>query len=258
MDDASKERTRRKIERAKQRYAEDPEFREKAKAESRRYRVKNADAVNTRARVRRYGLSVPEYTAMVARQKGICVICLKLAERGLCIDHDHQTRKARDLLCGKCNLGLGNYNDDSAAMRRGADYLDYWKSRHAGPHNTEPSPFAAGSRHDVFAPSLPSIQSPPLTGEDMTPTDEPTEDSKVRRLMRRAILHELLQPFDPEPPPPVDMLQAVSRAIVVKASQGDMTAAREILDRIDGKTPTAAAPAAPETPNEVVFTWQGP
>jgi hypothetical protein len=251
MDDASKERTRRKIERAKQRYAEDPEFREKAKAESRRYRVKNADAVNTRARVRRYGLSVPEYTAMVARQKGICVICLKLAERGLCIDHDHQTRKARDLLCGKCNLGLGNYNDDSAAMRRGADYLDYWKSRHAGPHNTEPSPFAAGSRHDLFAPSLPSIQSPPLTEEGMTPTDDTTEESKTSRMMRRAILHELLQPFDPDPPPPVDMLQAVSRAIVIKASQGDMIAAREVLDRIDGKTPAAAAPAAPKTPKEL-------
>jgi hypothetical protein len=47
------------------------------------------------------------------------------------------------------------------------------------------------------------------------------------------------------------MLQAVSRAIVVKASQGDMTAAREVLDRIDGKTPAAAAPAAPKTPKEL-------
>jgi hypothetical protein len=85
----------------------------------------------------------------------------------------------------------------------------------------------------------------------MTPTDEPTEESKTSRLMRRAILHELLQPFVPDPPPPVDMLQAVARAIVVKASQGDMTAAREVLDRIDGKTPAAAAPAAPETPKEL-------
>jgi hypothetical protein len=48
--------------------------------------------------------------------------------------------------------------------------------------------------------------------------------------MRRAILHELPQPLDPDPPPPVDILQAVSRAIVVKASQGDMTAAEEVLD----------------------------
>ena len=92
----------------------------------------------------------------------------------------------------------------------------------------------------------------------MTTTDDTTEDNKASRMMRRAILHELLQPFVPDPPPPVDMLQAVARAMVVKASQGDMTAGREILDRIDGKTPTAAAPAAPETPNEVVFTWQRP
>jgi hypothetical protein len=89
----------------------------------------------------------------------------------------------------------------------------------------------------------------------MTTTDDTTEDNKASRMMRRAILHELLQPFDPDPPPPLDMLQAVARAIVVKASQGEMTAAREIFDRIDGKTPTAAAP---ETPNEVVFTWQRP
>ena len=92
----------------------------------------------------------------------------------------------------------------------------------------------------------------------MTPTYETTEESKASRMMRRAILHELLQPFDPDPPPPVDMLQAVARAIVGQAAQGEMTAAREILDRIDGKTPTAAAPAAPETPKEVVFTWQRP
>ena len=92
----------------------------------------------------------------------------------------------------------------------------------------------------------------------MRPTDEPTDDNKASRMMHRAILHELLQPFDPDPPPPVDMLQAVSRAIVVKAWQGDMTATKEILDRIDGKTPTAAAPACAEIPNEVFFTWQRP
>ena len=39
----------------------------------------------------------------------------------------------------------------------------------------------------------------------MTPTDETTEDNKASRMMRRAILHELLQPFDPDPPPPVDI-----------------------------------------------------
>ena len=91
----------------------------------------------------------------------------------------------------------------------------------------------------------------------MTPTDETTDDSKASRMMRRAILHELLQPFDPDPPPPVDNLQAVVRAIVGKGSQGDMTAAKEILDRIDGKTPVVA-PAFSDIQNEVFFTWQRP
>jgi hypothetical protein len=75
--------------------------------------------------------------------------------------------------------------------------------------------------------------------------------------MRRAILRELLQPFDPDPPPPVNMLQAVSRAIVVKASQGDMTAAKEVFNCIDGKTPPPA-PASAEIPNEVFFTCRRP
>jgi hypothetical protein len=203
-------------------------------------------------------MSLAEYAARLADQGGVCVICLKAREKVLCVDHDHRTKKLRSLLCDSCNLGLGHYNDDAAAMRRAADYLEYWQWRHADPCNTGPPPFAACNQQGSFAPSLPAIQSPPLTGEDMTPTDEPTEESKASRMMRRAILHELLQPFDPDPPPPVDMLQAVARAIVGKAAQGDMTAAREILDRIDGKTPTAAAPAAPETPQEVVFTWQRP
>jgi hypothetical protein len=37
-----------------------------------------------------------------------------------------------------------------------------------------------------------------------------------------------------------------------------MTAAKEVFDRIDGKTPAAAAPATPDIPNEVFFTWQRP
>jgi hypothetical protein len=64
--------------------------------------------------------------------------------------------------------------------------------------------------------------------------------------MRRAILHELLQPLDPDEPPPACKLQAVVRAVVNKASQGDLTAAKEILDRIDGKTATAPHPLRPK------------
>jgi hypothetical protein len=279
----AEERKRRQCERKKQRYAEEPELREKIKSRNRAHRLKKRDAINAERRHRyatdpefrancraqrsksqrktslkkKYGMSLEEYAAKLAEQGGICIICLKASERTLCVDHDHRNRKQRSLLCDKCNPGLGYFDDDPAVMRRGADYLDYWQRCHADPCNTGPPPFAACNQQGSFVPSLPSIQSPPLTGEDMTPTDEPTEESKASRMMRRAILHELLQPFDPDPPPPVDMLQAVARAIVGKSAQGDMTAAREILDRIDGKTP-AAALEADQTPaiRQVNVSWK--
>jgi hypothetical protein len=77
--------------------------------------------------------------------------------------------------------------------------------------------------------------------------------------MRRAILHELLQPLDPDEPPPACKLQAVVRAVVNKASQGDMTAAKEIFGRIDGKSATAA-PALDQSPaiRQVNVSWKNP
>jgi hypothetical protein len=91
----------------------------------------------------------------------------------------------------------------------------------------------------------------------MTTTDEATEDAKASRIMRRAILHELHLPLDPDEAPPADKLQALVRAVVGKATQGDMTAAKEILDRIDGKAATVA-PASAENPKEMSFTWKRP
>jgi hypothetical protein len=282
---APEERKRRKRERFKQRYDEDQEFRAKNNAACRVRHQRNKAKINAERRRRyatdpefraaaradskkssrksllkkNYGMSLEEYAAKLAGQGGVCVICLEGHEKSLCVDHDHKTRKLRDLLCTNCNVGLGNYNDDPALMRRGADYLEYWQRCHANPDNTGAPPFATGSRHDVFAPSLPSIQSPPLTGEVMTPSDETTEAGKASRMMRRALLHELLRPFDPDPPPPVDMLQAVSRAIVGKASQGDMTAAKEILDRIDGKTlPAAPEPDQAPAIRQVNVSWKKP
>ena len=40
-----------------------------------------------------------------------------------CADHDHKTGEFRGWLCHKCNLGLGNLNDDVSRLQRGIDYL---------------------------------------------------------------------------------------------------------------------------------------
>jgi ribosomal protein L37AE/L43A len=40
------------------------------------------------------------------------------------LDHDHDTGEFRAWLCNKCNLGLGNFNDDPARLQKCIDYLN--------------------------------------------------------------------------------------------------------------------------------------
>ena len=54
---------------------------------------------------RTYGISL-EDCAILARQGGVCAICLRQPPKRLCIDHCHATAKVRGLLCRTCNVGL--------------------------------------------------------------------------------------------------------------------------------------------------------
>lgn len=77
-----------------------------------------------------YGLSPEQYAAMLARQAGKCLVC-GLPERGkrgqrkfsLAVDHCHATGVVRGLLCNKCNLGIGNFDDDPARLEAAAAYI---------------------------------------------------------------------------------------------------------------------------------------
>jgi hypothetical protein len=196
MDDSVEEKKCRRNERRRQQYADDPEVREKSKTRSRAFKRKNKDAINTRRRLRyatdpeyqagrlaqgsktqrksdlkrKYGLSLEGYGAMLSRQNGVCVICLKEdVNKPLCVDHDHKKRMLRDLLCDACNKGLGIYGDDSALMRRGADYLDYWQQCHEEALKAGP-PSATADTADPHG--VPVNHFPMPTGEFMTPTEE--------------------------------------------------------------------------------------
>jgi hypothetical protein len=85
----------------------------------------------------------------------------------------------------------------------------------------------------------------------------PEEESKATRLIRHAILHELHYAPGPNDVPPTDMLQQVARALVQKAGQGDVSAIKEVFDRVDGKT-VAPAPDADDRPAQVNVSWGAP
>lgn len=80
--------------------------------------------------LRKYGLSLEGYEALLAEQGGVCAIC-KLPEtserlnkvRRLCIDHDHETGAIRGLLCNRCNRVIGLMDDDPVILGEAMDYL---------------------------------------------------------------------------------------------------------------------------------------
>jgi hypothetical protein len=69
----------------------------------------------------------------------ICPICKKDEQtirnttsnpRGVwCLDHDHATNEFRDYLCHKCNMGLGNFNDNPVLMQAALHYLLHHSQR---------------------------------------------------------------------------------------------------------------------------------
>jgi Recombination endonuclease VII len=110
----------------RKRCAEDPEYQEKERAICRAWWAANKDECNARRRAKRYkgyGISDEDYQALLARQGGLCGICRK-KKRPLCVDHCHVTGKVRGLLCHKCNLGLGHYDDDPVLTRAATAYLE--------------------------------------------------------------------------------------------------------------------------------------
>jgi hypothetical protein len=97
---------------SKERYARSPEGKEKRKQ-------------GMRARtLAQYGLTPESYLELYNRQHGFCAICREDAlEDSLNVDHCHVTGKVRGLLCGRCNKGLGLFQDSPLLLRLAAEYL---------------------------------------------------------------------------------------------------------------------------------------
>lgn len=77
----------------------------------------------------KYGITFKQYEQMREDQNNKCAICDSSNDgsgHALCVDHDHKTGKVRALLCGKCNRGLGMYNDSIELLKRSIEYLSIY------------------------------------------------------------------------------------------------------------------------------------
>lgn len=87
-----------------------------------------------------YGITLKRWEELYAQQKGLCAICkkpitVKLSGTQDCgVDHNHSCcpgskscgKCVRELLCLKCNWGIGQFDDDVIKLRSAIKYLTKW------------------------------------------------------------------------------------------------------------------------------------
>ena len=86
-----------------------------------------------RSLLRKYGLTMSQYDALLVEQGGACAICQECPsdERSLSVDHDHSCcpgaatcgECVRGLLCAPCNSGIGYLGDSAERLARATNYL---------------------------------------------------------------------------------------------------------------------------------------
>ena len=80
------------------------------------------------ARLRKaFGIGIVDYNQMLEKQNGKCAICNSTKgnekKHRLFVDHCHETNKVRGLLCGKCNTGIGYFQNEPILLGSAIDYL---------------------------------------------------------------------------------------------------------------------------------------
>lgn len=93
------------------------------KAQKRRERdalnPEKARSVDLKAK---YSITLADYEEMFARQGGKCAIC-GTDDQKLVVDHNHQTRRVRGLLCHLCNALIGCARENIDILVSAAAYL---------------------------------------------------------------------------------------------------------------------------------------
>lgn len=98
------------------------------KAAAKDWRAANperARKADRRSRLKRFGLTLEAYDALLEAQRGRCFICATEPHpsRCLAVDHDYDTGEVRGLLCDRCNLAIGTLGDCAETIDRALGYL---------------------------------------------------------------------------------------------------------------------------------------
>jgi hypothetical protein len=81
---------------------------------------------------KRYMISIDQYKEILLKQNSLCGICKisiekhqerKGSKKQFAVDHCHKTGAIRGLLCYRCNMGLGYFQDNPDFTQSATNYL---------------------------------------------------------------------------------------------------------------------------------------
>ena len=102
---------------------------ERIKEYKKEWQIENKRSIKGVFLMRHYGVTLEEYDRMFEEQNGCCAICGRHQsefKKSLEVDHNHKTKKIRELLCGNCNRMLGQAMENIDTLQKGINYLEKW------------------------------------------------------------------------------------------------------------------------------------
>lgn len=100
---------------------------DKISANNKKWRVIHKTKLKFMRLKYKFGITQEEYQNFLIKQNDSCAICQipqKKLNRFLNVDHCHKTNKIRGLLCEKCNMGIGLFNDSIKLLTKTINYLE--------------------------------------------------------------------------------------------------------------------------------------
>ena len=70
-----------------------------------------------------YNINLDQFKVMLKKQDNKCAICKLKSSRSLHVDHNHNTKEVRGLLCYKCNSLLGYSQDNIKILKSAIKFL---------------------------------------------------------------------------------------------------------------------------------------
>jgi hypothetical protein len=121
--EANPEKTREKDRERHRKWCE--ANRDKAREINRKYHKASPEKARERDLKRHYGITLDDFAYLAASQDNVCAVCHRPCPSGkrLAVDHCHQTKLVRGLLCGDCNLSAGKLGEDPDRIERLAAYI---------------------------------------------------------------------------------------------------------------------------------------